>query len=138
MLEFNRNAKRITVSHLRTYEEGPAKTDAPKAALIRWRRRLNAHDGRSQCQRGEEHVRRLGCVDRIEGADIDNPAEEAKEAREEVKEAKETKKAAPKKKAPRRKRQRRRRKLRGEPVKAEEAPDATDAEDDASKEDDKA
>ncbi len=30
VLEFNRNAKRITVSHLRTHEEGPAKTDAPK------------------------------------------------------------------------------------------------------------
>ena len=30
VLEFNRNAKRITVSHLRTYEEGPAKSDAPK------------------------------------------------------------------------------------------------------------
>jgi small subunit ribosomal protein S1 len=32
VLEFNRNAKRITVSHLRTYEEGPAKTEAPKKA----------------------------------------------------------------------------------------------------------
>ena len=30
VLEFNRNAKRITVSHLRTYEEGPAKSDTPK------------------------------------------------------------------------------------------------------------
>ena len=30
VLEFNRNAKRITVSHLRTYEEGPAKSDLPK------------------------------------------------------------------------------------------------------------
>ena len=30
VLEFNRNAKRITVSHLRTYEEGPAKADTPK------------------------------------------------------------------------------------------------------------
>ena len=30
VLEFNRNAKRITVSHLRTYEEGPAKSEAPK------------------------------------------------------------------------------------------------------------
>ena len=32
VLEFNRNAKRITVSHLRTYEEGPAKSEAPKKA----------------------------------------------------------------------------------------------------------
>ena len=30
VLEFNRNAKRITVSHLRTHEEGPAKSEAPK------------------------------------------------------------------------------------------------------------
>ena len=30
VLEFNRNAKRITVSHLRTYEEGPVKSDLPK------------------------------------------------------------------------------------------------------------
>ena len=99
VLEFNRNAKRITVSHLRTYEEGPAKTDAPKkprssgggGGSTRMMDEVNASVEKSTF--GD-----LDVLTALKEQMADNPAE-AQDAKEEVKEAKETKKAAPKKKA---------------------------------------
>ena len=100
VLEFNRNAKRITVSHLRTYEEGPVKSDLPKkprgnsgggGGSSRMMQEVNANVEKSTF--GDLSVL-TALKEQMDGGD----QEEA--AAEEPKKATPKKKAAPKKAAP--------------------------------------
>ena len=91
VLEFNRNAKRITVSHLRTYEEGPAKSDTPKKP-----RTSGGGGGGSTRMMDEVNA----SVEKSTFGDLDvlTALKEQMEGGPEE-EAKEAKKAAPKKKS---------------------------------------
>lgn len=102
VLEFNRNAKRITVSHLRTHEEGPAKKERkPKSggsksgASSRMMNEINSSTEKSTL--GD-----LDVLSQLKASMESAPAEEApaaEEAKEEKKPAKKpAKKAAAKKK----------------------------------------
>jgi len=101
VLEFNRNAKRITVSHLRTYEEGPAKSEAPKKP------RTSGGGGGGGSTRMMDEVNAsvekstfgdLGVLTALKEQMDGGSEEEAKEAKKPAKKAA-VKKAAPKKKA---------------------------------------
>lgn len=108
VLEFNRNAKRITVSHLRTHEEGPAKKERkPKSggsksgASSRMMNEINSSTEKSTL--GD-----LDVLSQLKASMESAPAEEApaaEEAKEEKKPAKKTaaKKAAAKKKTAKKK-----------------------------------
>ena len=108
VLEFNRNAKRITVSHLRTHEEGPAKKERkPKSggsksgASSRMMNEINSSTEKSTL--GD-----LDVLSQLKASMESAPAEEtpaAEEAKEEKKPAKKTaaKKTAAKKKTAKKK-----------------------------------
>jgi small subunit ribosomal protein S1 len=120
VLEFNRNAKRITVSHLRTYEEPPAK----KRGGSDNRKRRDDRDGGSSpaTQRAVREVNErqakttfgdLDVLSQLKQQMEDGPAAEEAPA-EEAKEAKKPAKKATKAKA--------KPKAKKEEVPAEEAP----------------
>jgi small subunit ribosomal protein S1 len=100
VLEFNRNAKRITVSHLRTYEDGPVKSEAPKKP------RTSGGGGGGGSTRMMDEVNAsiekstfgdLGVLTALKEQMDGDPEEEAKEAKKPAKKAA-AKKATPKKK----------------------------------------
>ena len=98
VLEFNRNAKRITVSHLRTHEEGPAKKERkPKSggsksgASSRMMNEINSSTEKSTL--GD-----LDVLSQLKASMESAPAEEAPAAEEAKEEKKPAKKAAAKKK----------------------------------------
>ena len=98
VLEFNRNAKRITVSHLRTHEEGPAKKERkPKSggsksgASSRMMNEINSSTEKSTL--GD-----LDVLSQLKASMESVPAEEAPAAEEVKEEKKPAKKAAAKKK----------------------------------------
>ena len=97
VLEFNRNAKRITVSHLRTHEEGPAKKERkPKSggsksgASNRMMDEINSSTEKSTL--GD-----LDVLSQLKASMESSPAEEAPVAEEPKEEKKPAKKAAAKK-----------------------------------------
>ena len=103
VLEFNRNAKRITVSHLRTHEEGPAKKERkPKSggsksgASSRMMNEINSSTEKSTL--GD-----LDVLSQLKASMESAPAEEAPAAEEAKEEKKPAKKAAAKKPAAKKK-----------------------------------
>ena len=103
VLEFNRNAKRITVSHLRTHEEGPAKKERkPKSggsksgASSRMMNEINSSTEKSTL--GD-----LDVLSQLKASMESAPAEEAPAAEEAKEEKKPAKKAAAKKKTAKKK-----------------------------------
>ena len=103
VLEFNRNAKRITVSHLRTHEEGPAKKERkPKSggsksgASSRMMNEINSSTEKSTL--GD-----LDVLSQLKASMESAPAEEAPAAEEAKEEKKPAKKAAAKKAAAKKK-----------------------------------
>ncbi len=135
VLEFNRNAKRITVSHLRTYEEGPVKSDLPKkprsnsgggGGSSRMMQEVNASVEKSTF--GDLSVL-TALKEQMDGGD----QEEA--AAEEPKKATPKKKAAPKKAAPKKAAAKKEAEAKEEPKAEESKADDTA---DAAESDDKA
>lgn len=103
VLEFNRNAKRITVSHLRTHEEGPAKKERkPKSggsksgASSRMMNEINSSTEKSTL--GD-----LDVLSQLKASMESAPAEEAPAAEEAKEEKKPAKKAVAKKAAAKKK-----------------------------------